>query len=140
MTQRPTLRVYVAGASAEIERADRVIALCEMAGFKVVSTWPALVRQVGHANPRDAAKEDRRRWSINDLEEVAQAHVLWFLAPTKPLTTSGAWVELGAAYALGVSIVTSGDTKQSIFSAVGEEFATDEEVIDYLRNYEALLG
>lgn len=133
------LRVYVAGASAEIERAERAIELCKAAGFVVVSTWPNVVRTVGNANPREASKADRRRWSVADLEEVDRSDVLWQLTPTKPITTSGAWVELGCAYRAGKYIIASGDTKQSIFPALGEEFATDDEVIDYLRTYETLI-
>jgi hypothetical protein len=87
---------------------------------------------VGIANPRDAGVSDRRRWSTTDLNELSLSRALLLLCPPPGAITRGAWVELGAAYMLGILIVSSGDTKQSIFTGLGFEFETDAEAIDFL--------
>lgn len=127
-------KVYVAGSSAELDRArtwrDRLVS----AGVEVVSTWIETVIAVGDANPREATTNARRVWSEDDLAQVSIADVFWLLAPEQP--TRGAWVELGFAHAtrlvepdarMAIRVIISGDTRQSIFCALGEEYATDEE-------------
>lgn len=126
------IRVYVAGSSAEIERVERWSAALVAAGIEVVSSWPQNVRAVGSANPRDASREQRLAWTATCLVEVTTATVVWFLVPGSAAATRGAWAEIG--FARGCShdparrprLVFSGDTKQSIFCALGDEHDTDE--------------
>lgn len=125
------MKVYVAASSAEIERAEAAIASLRDLGIQVTSTWPAVVRSVGVSNPRGASRADRRAWSETDLLELAAAEHLWLLAPGPESPTRGAWVELGYARAAGLVIVSSGDTLQSIFPALGLEFATDADALNY---------
>jgi nucleoside 2-deoxyribosyltransferase len=125
-------KVYIAAAAGETERVARAIAAARGAGLEVVCTWPEVIAKVGDANPRGASVVDRFGWSSQDLAEVDQADVLWFLVPTPPVTTRGAWVEVGLACALGKHLVFSGDTKQSVFCALGEEFEDDELALSHI--------
>lgn len=130
-----SFRVYVA-ASAAPESAARVaaaIAALKAAGFAVTCTWPETVAAVGNANPRDASDTDRRGWSVQDLAEIDDAHAVWFLVPELPATTRGAWFESGYAYSEHKHLVFSGDTKQSVFCAIGTEFPTDEAALAFLK-------
>ncbi len=122
------LRVYVAGSSDEISRARRWMTALYGAGITVTSTWCDVIAATGGVgNPRDATTADRRLWSEVDLAgQVAQSHVLWLLTPTTA-PGRGAYCELGYAHALGKRIHSSGDTKQSIFTAIGHEHETDDE-------------
>lgn len=126
-------RVYVGGSSAEIERAEQAIAELERAGVHVTSTWPIVIRDTaGGANPRDASTADRAHWSAVDLEQLRAADLLWFLVPSTSAPTRGAWLEMGYALAHRKTIVLSGDTRQSIFCALGHEYATDAEALSLI--------
>lgn len=124
--------VYVAASSADIDRAERWMAALRDAGKQVTSSWPANVRKVGAANPRHASDAERVVWSTNDLSQIANADVLWFLAPPLEMPTRGAWIEFGVAVARDIAVVSSGDTKQSIFCSLGVELLTDSDAFDWI--------
>ena len=129
-----SFRVYVA-ASASPDEAPRVasaIAALRAHGFVVTCTWPEVVAATGDANPRDASNVDRRGWSTSDLNEIDAADALWFLVPNPPAMTRGAWFEAGYAYSSHKHLVFSGDTKQSVFCALGIEFAGDAAALAHL--------
>ncbi len=130
---RRVTKVYVAGASAEIERARTMISLLEAAGIHVTSTWPSIIDSVGDANPRDASRDDRRRLSSICLEQVREADLLWFLVPPKDRPSSGAWVETGCAIDRGKLVIASGDTKQSIFPSLAIELDDDHAALALIR-------
>lgn len=121
------MKVYLAGSSADIARAKHWHQRLVEAGIEVTSTWIANVEKVGEANPRDANHVQRSFWSGDCVHQVMSAGVLWLLAPPIDRPTRGAWIEFGIAMAVGVRVVCSGDTKQSIFCALAEEHATDED-------------
>lgn len=121
-------RVYIAAASvpSEIERVERWAAQLKEIGVEIVSTWPQNIRDVGTANPRDATREQRMEWAETCADQVAMANALWLMCPPLGVTTRGAWFELGIAYACNMPIVCSGDTEQTIFTALVEEWSGDE--------------
>lgn len=125
------LKVYVAGSSDELDRAEQVIARLRAAGITVTSTWAENIRKVGASNPRDASREQRGHWSHVCLSEVDAAQVVLFLAPGRGHGRGG-YYEVGYANAKGKHLLASGDTVQSIFLALGREFETDHEAIRYL--------
>jgi hypothetical protein len=126
--------VYLAGASRELDRARFWRLRLVHAGVAVASTWIDNISQVGAANPRDASPDQRRGWTWQCLAEVRHASVLWMLVPAIGAETRGAWSELGYAAAIYTPgrerIICSGDTGQSIFTALGEEHETDEFAFD----------
>lgn len=138
------LKVYVAASSAEIERAKRCVEMILHRGTNVlvVSTWIENVEKVGTANPRDAEVLARARWASKCAEEVKNADLFWLLAPTET-PGRGAYFELGVSMAVssihfqvhGVHrwAISSGDTKQSIFTALTREFALDTEAAVFIR-------
>ncbi len=129
------MKVYVAGASAEIDRAERWMAELASAGIIVTSTWPTVIRAVGEANPKEATQEEYIQWTNKDLEEVNAAHVLWLLSPIgKGVTTTGAWVELGYAAAREKLIVASGPHKPIFTNALASFHSpNDSSVFEYLK-------
>jgi hypothetical protein len=141
------MKVYVAGASSEMERAEQLMAALRAIGIDVVSTWPEVIRKVGAANPMTASREQRATWSAIDLDEVSRANVFWLLLP-KGRPTAGAYTEFGYAVMhgalaqqareLGVRevpdfywIIASGE-ETSIFTALADHFATDEMALNAL--------
>lgn len=128
------MRVYVAAASCDIERALMWMARLREAGIDVTSTWPAVVLGAGTGNPRGATRSQRAGWARTDLDQVRAANVLWMLCPPRGIDAParGAYWEASAANECGKIVMSSGDTLQSIFTALGDEFETDEAAFDHL--------
>jgi len=129
------MKIYLAGSSdpAQMERVKLWSARLTEAGWQVVSTWVANIERAGAGNPRNASQDLRRRWSSNCLAEVRRADALWLLVPPPDVATAGAWVELGTAYESARTIVCSGDTRRSIFTALGHEEEHDEDAFRWLQ-------
>lgn len=118
--------VYIAASSRDIARAKRWRSALLEAGLTVVSTWIESIEAEGEANPRTASREQRSRWAGKCYAEVRSAHVLWLLTPPPDAPSCGAWCELGAAETGYAIVICSGaGTDQSIFCALGEEYASD---------------
>jgi len=116
---RDALRVYVAGASAEIGRARGVIAALRARGLEIVHDWPAVIDAHG----------GRANTGLTDDERAAAAHECWaaacncdvLLLLVPHATTVGAWVELGAALTTSALTIASGatdDMRGTIFTAM----------------------
>jgi nucleoside 2-deoxyribosyltransferase len=101
-------KVYVAGSSKELARAQAVMAKLEEHDIHVMSTWPKVIGKVGAANPADATIEQLTKWTLRDLAEVEESDILALLLPAMDVPTVGAWVELGYAYARNKPIIASG--------------------------------
>jgi hypothetical protein len=127
--------VYVAATSAgdETARVTAAVAALRAHGIDVTCTWANTIAKVGDANPRDASDIDRRGWAIQCLNEIDASDAVWFLVPTPPTTTRGGWGEALYAYSEKKHLVFSGDTKQSIFCALGHECVTDAQAVNHLR-------
>ncbi len=133
------LSVYVAGSSAEIERARSAVALLETASetlpIEVVSTWIDAIEAAGTAN-EGLSPAARREAARTCLEEVREADVFLLLVPSGP-SGIGSGVELGYAMALRDEnplrariLIASGRTERTIFAALcDEEHASDSEAI-----------
>jgi len=133
-------KVYIAATSAgdECARVAAATAALDSYGIEVTSTWARTVAEVGNANPPDASTSDRRTWSTQCTNEIDAADAVWFLVPPKPVTTRGAWFEAGYAFSEKKHLVFSGDTKQSVFGALGAEFETDAGALAHIRNLAGL--
>lgn len=123
------LAVYVAGASAEVERASEVIERIRALGLVVTHDWTRSVREHRSAGYRDVDLDHERQAMIasEDLDAVRRADVLLLLAPESP--TIGAWVELGCALNLAnMTIFVSGPaSRQSIFTSLADWIFTDDD-------------
>lgn len=126
------MKIYVAGSSADMPRINAAIASLRAAGHEIGCTWPGIVASVGDANPVNAPTSDRAGWSAQDLSEVLDADLVWFLVPPRDVPTRGAWVEAGYALGHDMTVVFSGETKQSVFTALGREFESDAEALEWI--------
>jgi hypothetical protein len=127
------MKVYIAGASKEITRAERWMNRLREVGIEITSTWVDNIRKVGRANPQGATIEQYKQWAINQcLHEVEQAGVFWLLLPE--CETVGAYVELGRAFTLGRLIVMSGRHRPIFTPALAQYHSHyDAEIADFLR-------
>jgi len=131
------MRIYVAGASGELSRAEQAVEVVRsISGLHLTSDWPANVR--GRDANRGLSEEVRARESDIAIEAVRSADLLWLLIPSVP--TSGTWFEFGTFLEanrgrLGAKVIASGGEHDvSIFTARANRiFRTDGEAAVYLR-------
>jgi hypothetical protein len=132
--------IYRAGASSEIDRAEADIAALKRAGWTITFDWTVPVREVGNASPSDP--KIRRAAAIADLHGVLAANVLWLAQPPETSTSTGAWVELGAAIVDAQNrpasrprkiIIVSGASKKCIFSDLADYFfEAHDEALEFI--------
>lgn len=129
------MRIYVAAASAEIERAERMIARLRAAGHTITVDWPAAIRAMAGVANEGLTQEQRREAARDDYEGVISAERVVILVPEKPIVTQGAWWEGGIADALRIQIIAAGrfeDRQKNIFLVRATEVDTDDEVLPLL--------
>lgn len=110
------LRVYVAAAWREAERASAAIAAVRAAGCEITKDWTLLVDEY----PNDDAPEHvRMREAWADVVGVREADVLLVLTPCFGTPTTGIWVELGVALTEGVPVILAGPQRaRNIFCSL----------------------
>lgn len=132
------MKVYVAGASSEIYRAEHMLDKIRQAGHEITVDWPALMRASGLSNTDfDAAA--RRYCADQDARGVAEADLVVLLVPRHPNATQGAWWEGGIANGLGIPTIAAGrpdDRARNIFLAHTHEVDSDEDVLELLAHPE----
>lgn len=128
-------RIYVAGAAAEVQRAEAAIAAVRAIGFDIALDWTVGIREANLAGRIDADLSDteQQRFALADLRAVETADLLWLLAPSDR-RGRGSFVELGYALGKGVPCIVSGpDSRHCIFAALcSHEFGTDAEALFWL--------
>lgn len=128
-------KIYVAGASGEIETIEGFISDLEKAGYEITFDWTKKVREVGNASPDDP--RIRVEAALADLDGLERSEYLWLVQPNNAST--GAWVELGGGLMLrkhrvGAKpyIVVSGESKRCIFSDLADKrFKFHREALAY---------
>lgn len=101
-------KVYVAGSSKELARAQAFMQKLDDNDIHVTSTWPKVIGKVGSANLADATLEQLTKWTLRDFAEIDDADILALLLPALDAPTVGAWIELGYAFARDKLIVGAG--------------------------------
>jgi hypothetical protein len=81
------LRVYVAGASKDLERAERAMTWLREAGCEITTDWVAEMKAEPLAD-RELTLERQQRCATADLLGVIRADVVWFLVPSEPVRSS----------------------------------------------------
>lgn len=127
------MRVYIAGASAEIDLVERTIAAVRAAGHTVTLDWPAEIRRHGGVANGPGLTLSQQRSAVGACEAgIVGAEAFWLLVPKAP--SAGCWAELGAAIRERVDmIIASGDTQRSIFCARADlRFSTHDLALEWL--------
>lgn len=133
------MRVYVIGASAELDRAERVIAALRERGFVITADWPADVRRAraaGLASDAEVPHDIAREIADANVHAIETADVVVALSPPGPSTGYGA--DLMAAlllYAMRgrpTHIVLSGAHGTVYDRHAHARFATDEDAIAWI--------
>jgi hypothetical protein len=130
------MRIYVAGASSEIERARRVIAALRAEGHEITFDWT-----VDFEANETLLDVQRGAYADADFQGVSMANRVVLLIPAPPNLTQGAWWEGGVADALEIPIIASGRPEhraKNIFLSHALEVDTDEEAIELCREDDVL--
>ena len=137
-TPRRPVRVYVAGASVEIERSERFRDAVIAAGFEITFDWAAAIRQSGKAN-RGMTRDERVAASRACRLGVKRAAAFVMLMPSAGTCSPGMWVELGVALSsfssvdqFGPVCIVVDDDERSIMTADAVAVATEDEAIAFL--------
>ena len=133
------MKVYLAGASAEIARCEAFRDEMVASGYSITSDWCALVREAGAAN--DGLDDTTRRAAVTAAEDGVRACDLFvFLLPglARPYgeyrTTIGAWLELEMAKRGSKEILLVGEAPSRTVFTVGLDcIAEDHDALMWLR-------
>jgi hypothetical protein len=128
------MRIYTAGASAQIDVIEDYNVRLRAAGHTISFDWTEKVRAVGSASPDDPAI--RKEAALADLGGVETSEIMWLLQPENAST--GAWVELGFALCLKQMeplrtkatrplVIVSGPSMKCIFSDLADHRFTNHE-------------
>ena len=120
------LRIYVAGASVEVDLCAEYIGRLRDVGAVITHDWTPSVRANGGAAEASIPQADRMTMVINDLAGVAAADAMWLLVPE--WQTIGAWVELGYARGGRIPVHVSGPhSRRTIFTEFCVHHETHED-------------
>ena len=141
--------LYVAGASAEIERCEAFRDACKAMGYVVTVDWCAMVRSVGAANG-GLADDQRRAAKALAYEGASTCDVFVLLLPGGYMTTRGArfnatigaWCELGHSEATRHNVtwgypsreflVVGDSPERTVFAVDLPHYATDADALRHL--------
>lgn len=133
-------KVYVAGASSEIERCRKWIQRLGKEGIPITYDWTKSVEEFGSAGSGLRAHQ-LRMFARFDLQGVQDADLLWLLAPIEGKTI-GAWIEFGYALSTRVSgvpniLVSPPISEKVIFARLQavREFKVDLEAFQWILSY-----
>lgn len=115
-------KIYIAAASLEVARAERVVRGAKQLGATVVGEWAGAIREHGSEGIKLEPHERNRR-SAEIRLAIREADALLYLVPRVGVETKGGWWEAGFAEALGKICVASVhycDPKPFILSAADE--------------------
>jgi len=137
-TDRAMVKIYIAGSSDELDRAEWAMSQARALGYEVTNDWVKSIREVDAANPTDVTREQRQAWSRAAWVGVCDASVFWLLQP-RAGHARGAFCELGLATGNNGNfielIIASGPVVSIFTSLVDHELATDEEALALLEGW-----
>jgi hypothetical protein len=135
------MKIYMAGASKEVDQCAAAIAALREMGYEVDLDWTKSVIEYRAKGVSDVhlSEDERIKFAQEDIDAAVDADIFWLRTPQN--ASLGAWVELGAAIHAAQcgdrsrTIVVSGDHRRSIFTSLANVFCdTHEDALEYLRS------
>lgn len=136
--QPPSLKLYIAGASAELDRARAVRdwARRQADTIQLVGCdWVAAIdreRREGGRQDHQLTLTERERYAQEDLNGVRDAQMVWLLLPPRTVHTVGLWVEFGFALRCGATVLASGPDEYLFTALAHQHFVEDDQAMDWL--------
>src|ERR1700687_3221879 len=113
------MKIYVAGASREVETSVKYITKLKEMGFEITHDWTEEVLDYKKRGitDKELTNEEKYKFAKLDIQGIIDADIVWVILPENPVGV-GYWIELGAALGLQLNykkkIVISGDYSRSI--------------------------
>ena len=134
------MKLYIAGASAEIERCEAFRDAAVALGYEITGDWCTMIRSVGNANVWITV-EQRRAAEDLATSGVAACELFVLLMPRTLRNgsweyghTIGAWCELAMAKRGEKEILLVGERpERTVFTVDLECIATDAEALMWMR-------
>jgi hypothetical protein len=127
------MKVYVGGASLEIDLIEKMIGDLLEQGVQITHDWTEDIR---HTSQFTSVPESyRRACAVEDLHGVAKANLVWILSPPADIHSIGCWVEMGYAIAKQKPVLISGPLAPSnIFALLDSvrRYDKHEEAFDHI--------
>ena len=127
--------LYIAGASAEVERAAYWIKRCKDIGIHITFDWTAevLARKTLGIHDKDLSHDERQKYATLDRRAINKADCMWLLVPPKAVHSTGCWWELAWAQSMSLDfgVVASGkheDIQKCIFLEFTDRIFNEDEV------------
>lgn len=116
------MKIYVAGASAELELCKRYMQKLREAGFTITHDWTAEIEKNAGKTDKDLTWAEAREHANGDLAGVAASDLFWLMVPRPPNASKGCWVELGYASSDKSKLIyVSGAARGCIFLARADQ-------------------
>lgn len=118
--------IYVAGASAEIDRCALFMSQAHALGFEVSHDWAAAM--AGAGKPDDALEVlEQHEHAKRDVEGIEGAELVIVLVPQRGVRTRGMLIEFGIALGLDRPILVVGDRRElGLFGTLATEYVADD--------------
>ena len=119
-------KIYIAGASPEYARVRSIMALLRSEGHEIMFDWTAPVEKLVLSNMSEVSLFDDEAFAHvdADLGGVRACDTFVLVVPRSTVTTWGAPIELGYAYALHKRILIVGKL-QGIFRTLGKRVESE---------------
>jgi hypothetical protein len=130
------MRVFVAGSSRDLERAELAHFRLRRAGITVTSDWTSHVRAARNRGVMSDAELDdaeRAEACASNRRCLAESTHFLLLAPSPDAPSRGAWVELGMALGSCVVVVAGLHARDCIYTHWAHRlYESDDVAIDSL--------
>jgi hypothetical protein len=123
---RESLRVYVGGASSEIDRVEAFIKRVRAAGHHITFDWARDIRDSG--KPANVGMTHTQRFNAWNacMVGVERADAVIILAPRNGRTTKGAWGEMAIYIAQGGVPIYVGHVDDTVMTAMCQVVDDDD--------------
>ena len=138
------MKIYIAGASAELARCKEAITIAREAGLEITQDWTLVVEMAASLTP-EAASDPAflKRCAAEDMQGIEAADVFWLLLPEAE--SQGALFEFGYAVRergqrytdddldRALEILISGPrVKTVLWTQADRKFTSDAEALAYI--------
>ena len=132
------MKIYIAGASKELETAEKWIKECKDIGIEITHDWTLDILASFHDPTQYESPEKLRQCAQKDYEGVIHADVFWALS-TEGLSR-GLHTEAGVALKRGgnITVVSGPDWRRNIFFYLFKyQFASHESAFELIKGMHA---
>ena len=128
------MKLYIAGASAEIERCEAFRDAAVALGYEITADWMAMIQLCDGAANHGLSPEARHAARSLAVYGIHQCDLFVLLMPRPPATTIGAWYEWNRAESAGKRCLIVGvDAERTVMTAGCDVIESDADALEWMR-------